>query len=38
MKDPDFNEYFIDITFDIIPKVFKPNKLMTIAALDKKNN
>ena len=29
---------FIDITFDIIPKVFKPNKLMTIAALDKKNN
>ena len=38
MKDPNFIEFFIDITFEIIPRVYKSYKLMTIAGLDKLNN
>ena len=38
MKDPNFIEFFIDITFEIIPRAYKSYKLMTIAGLDKLNN
>ena len=38
MHDKKFNDYFIDITFKIIPKKFRPNKIMTIATVDKDNN
>ena len=38
MKDKKFNDYFIDITFKIMPKKFRPNKIMTIATVDKDNN
>ena len=37
-KNPDYKEYFIDIAFKIIPKIYRPYKLMTIANLNYKEN
>ena len=37
-KNKNIKEYFIDITFQIIPKCYRPYKLMTIASLDPLNN
>ena len=34
LKDPKIDNYFIDITYLIIPKVFKHYKLMTITCVD----
>ena len=34
----EYKEFFLDITFKIIPKCFRPYKLITLAALDEKNN
>ena len=36
MEDKDFIEFFIDVTFDIVPKKHSPYKLMTIASVDYK--
>ena len=38
MNIKDFNDYFIDITFKVMPKKFRPNKIMTIATVDKNKN
>ena len=38
MNNTKFNDYFIDITFKLMPKKFRPNKLMTVATVDKDNN
>ena len=38
MNIKDFNGYFIDITFKVMPKIFRPNKIMTIATVDKNKN
>ena len=38
MEDKKFNDYFIDITLKIMPKKFRPNKLMAVAIVDKDNN
>ena len=38
MKNPLYNEYFLDITFKIIPKCYRPYKLLTIASIDKENS
>ena len=37
-KNKNINEYFIDITFQIIPKCYRPYKFMTIASLDPLKN
>ena len=37
MKNSLYNEYFLDITFKIIPKCYRPYKLLTIASIDKEN-
>lgn len=37
MKNKEFIEYFLDITLKIIPKSFRPYKLLTLASLDYKN-
>ena len=37
MKNENYFEYFIYITFKIIPKCYRPYKLMTIASLDNDN-
>ena len=34
LKDPKFDNYFIDITYHIISNVFKHYKLMTITCVD----
>ena len=34
MRDLKIIEYFIDVKFDIVPKVYKPNKLISVAALN----
>jgi len=34
----DHYEYFIDITFIIVPKFYRPYRLMTIATIDNKEN
>ena len=33
-KNNDYKEYFIDVTFKIIPKKYRPYKLMTIASIN----
>ena len=33
-----YKEFFIDITFKIIPKKFRPHKLFTMATLDNNEN
>ena len=38
MKNKEYDDYFLDITFKVIPKKFRPNKLLTIATVDKINN
>ena len=38
LKDTNINNYFIDLTYKIIPKSQKPYKLMTITAVDNKEN
>ena len=38
IKDKPLNEYFIDVTFKLIPKIFKPYKIMTICSLDERDN
>ena len=38
LKDTNINNYFIDLTYKIIPKTQKPYKLMTITAVDNKEN
>ena len=38
MKDKNIIEYFIDSTFKIIPKIFQPNKLLTITVINYKEN
>ena len=38
MNNSDYFEYFCDITFKIIPKQYRPYKLLTIATLDNKKN
>ena len=38
MKNKEYDDYFLDVTFKIIPKKFRPNKLLTIATVDKINN
>ena len=37
MKNEDYFEYFLDVTFKIIPKSFRPYKLLTLASLDNRN-
>ena len=37
LKNNNINEFFIDIMFMIIPKIYRPFKAMTIATIDKKN-
>ena len=37
MNNKEYIEYFIDITFKVIPKCYRPYKLLTIATLDKDN-
>ena len=37
MNKPEYIEYFIDITFKVIPKCYRPYKLLTIATIDNKN-
>ena len=37
MKNKNFYEYFIDITFRIVPKCYRPYKLMSISTLDNIN-
>ena len=37
-KNKNIKEYFIDITFQIIPKCYRPYKLMTITSLDPLKN
>ena len=38
LKDTNINNYFIDLTYKIIPKSQKPYKLMTITAVDNKED
>ena len=38
LSDEKFVEYFIDFTYKIIPKNFKPYKMMSIATIDYDNN
>ena len=38
LKDGNFIEFFIDVTFKIIPKCYKPHKLISLVALDNKSN
>lgn len=38
MKNNDYNEYYIDSTFKIIPRKFNNYKLLTIATNDISNN
>jgi len=38
MMSKDYYEYFIDITFKIEPKCYRPYKLMTNAIIDNKEN
>ena len=38
MKNKHFDDYFINITFKIMPKKFSPNKMVTIATIYKINN
>ena len=38
MKDKQFDGYFIDITFKIMPKKLRSNKMVIIATIDKINN
>ena len=38
LKNTLYNEYFLDITFKIIPKCYRPYKLLTIVSIDKENN
>ena len=33
-KNEKYKEYFIDVTFKIIPKKYRPYKLMTIASIN----
>ena len=35
-QNKDYKEFFIDITFKIVPKVFRPYKLMSLAAVNHK--
>ena len=37
MKDENYIEYFIYGTFKIVPKKYKPYKIMTISSIDHKN-
>ena len=37
MKNNNYIEYFINITFKIIPKCYRPYKLMSIASIDYDN-
>ena len=37
LKNTLYNEYFLDITFKIIPKCYRPYKLLTIASIDKES-
>ena len=37
MKNKEYIEYFMDIMFKIIPKSFRPYKLLTLASLDNRN-
>ena len=38
MNIKEINDYFIDITFKVMPKKFRPNKIMTISTVDKNKN
>lgn len=38
MSSVNYKEFFIDITFKIIPKIFRPYKLLSIATIDFNNN
>ena len=38
MGNKNYPEYFIDITFKIVPKCYRPYKILTIATLDIKEN
>ena len=38
MSNEFYSEFFIDITFKIIPKFWRPYKLLTIVTVDKKEN
>ena len=37
MKNPLYNEYFLDIKFKIIPKCYRSYKLLVITSNDKEN-
>ena len=38
LKNKNINEFFIDITFKIVPKIYRPSKAITIATIDKEND
>jgi hypothetical protein len=38
LSDKNINNYFIDMTYKIIPKIFKKYKLMTISGVDNNTN
>ena len=38
LKNKEYKEFFIDVTFKIIPRKYRPYKLMTMATLDYKKN
>lgn len=37
-KHEEYKEYFIDVTFKIIPKIYRPYKLMTITSINYQEN
>ena len=37
-KNENYKEYFIDVTFKIIPKIYRPYKFMTIASINYQEN
>ena len=38
LKDANYYEFFVDVTFKIIPKCYKPYKLLSLASIDNNNN
>ena len=38
IKNKKVNEYFIDVIFKIIQKIYKPYKLVTVSGINNENN